>query len=54
MAFSKLRRVTSDRGVMPSFTSAITRLPHSKATSSFRGSMAGMPFQPIGEMPSIS
>ena len=54
MAFSKLLRVTSERGVIPLRTSSMTSLPHSKATSSLRGSIAGMPFQPMGEMPSIS
>ena len=54
MAFSKLLRVMSERGVMPFRTSSITRLPLSKATSSLRGSGAGMPFHPMGDMPSIS
>ena len=54
MAFSKLRRVTRERGVLPLRTSSMTSLPLSKATSSFRASMAGMPFQPMGDMPSIS
>ncbi len=54
MEFSKLLRVTILRGVRPWRTSSITSLPDSKATSSFRGSTAGMSFQPIGDMPSIS
>ena len=54
MEFSKLLRVTTWRGVSPLRTSSITSLPDSKATSSFRVSVAGMSFQPIGDMPSIS
>ena len=54
MAFSKLLRVTIERGVMPFLTSPITILPHSKAISSLRGSTAGTSFHPIGEIPSIS
>ena len=54
MAFSRLLRVMSERGVIPLFTSSITSLPHSKATSSLRGSIAGTPFQPMGDIPSIS
>ena len=54
IAFSKLKRVTSERGVTPLRTSSITSLPHSKATLVFDARVAGMSFQPIGEMPSIS
>src|SRR5207248_221310 len=33
------------------FKRSITSLPHPKAISSLRGSIAGTPFRPIGEMP---
>ncbi len=54
IALRKALRVRICFGVMPCCNSFISSFPLSKATSSFLASVAGTPFQPIGEMPSIS
>ena len=54
MPFRKAFRVRIWRGATPFRRSSITSWPVSKATSSLGGSTAGMPSNPIGEMPIIS